>query len=85
MKVKLSKNENGKISSSEDVFNIMQKILMRQNKLHRQREYVWVIGLNSANDILYIELIAIGSLSKCIVDPVRFADFARAAEQPRFV
>ena len=83
--MKLSKNENGKISSSEDVFNIMQRILMRQNKLQRQREYVWVIGLNSANDIVYIELIAIGSLGKCIVDPVEVFCFAVARKCKRII
>lgn len=42
----------------------MQKVLLRQNKLHRQKEYFWVIVVNTINDILYVELIAIGSLDR---------------------
>lgn len=76
MKVRLSKLDKVRIANSDDVYDIMQKVLMRQNKLHRQKEYFWTIGLNSANDILYIELVTIGILNKTILDPVEIFSFA---------
>jgi DNA repair protein RadC len=85
MKVKYDKKKNLKIECSADVHQLMQKILMRQNKLHRQKEYFWVIGLNNASNILYIELVSIGSLNKCIVDPVEVFCFAIARKCKRII
>lgn len=48
----------------------MHAILLRQTKLRRKKEYFWVIGLNTSNDILFIELISMGSLDKTIVEPM---------------
>jgi len=38
----------------------MQQVLMRENKLGRAQEHFWVVGLNNANKILFIELIGLG-------------------------
>lgn len=76
MNVRLSKEQKTKIANSEDVFSIMRAVLMRQNRLHRQKEYFWSVGLNTANDILYIELVTVGTLNKNIVDPVELFSFA---------
>ena len=54
----------------------MQAILMRQNKLHRQKEYFWSIGLNTISDIIYIELVPIGTLNANSIDPVELFSFA---------
>ena len=78
MKVRLPKDEDAHIANTEDVFRIMQKILMRQNRLHRKKEYFWTLGLNNANDIEYIELVCIGSSNKVIIDPVDVFNFAVA-------
>ena len=85
MKVNLTKEINRKINSSSDVSEIMKKIFMRQNKLHRQKEYFWVIGLNTANRILYVEVVAIGSLNKIIIDPVEVFCFAVAKKCKRII
>ena len=76
MKVRLAKKDKIKIANSEDVYRIMQAILMRQNKLHRQKEYFWSIGLNTISDIIYIELVTIGTLNKNSIDPVELFSFA---------
>ncbi len=70
MNVRLPKDEDIKIANGQDIARIMRKILLRQNRLHRTKEYFWVIGLNTANDIEYIELVAIGSLNTVNIDPV---------------
>lgn len=70
MTVRLPKDEDKHISGTDDIARIMQKVLWRQNRLHRQKEYFWTIGLNAANDIEYIELVTIGTSNRNIVDPV---------------
>jgi DNA repair protein RadC len=76
MKVRLSKEDKIRLLNSDAVYKIMQKILLRQNALHRQKEYFWVIGLNTKNDILYIELVSIGVLNQINLDPVEIFSFA---------
>jgi DNA repair protein RadC len=85
MKVRLPKDFKKKITCSKDVYEIIQKVLMRQNKLHRQKEYFWSIGLNTANHILYVELIAIGSLNQVIIDPVEIFSYAIAKKCKRII
>jgi len=70
MTVRLPKDEDKHISGTNDIARIMQKVLWRQNKLHRKKEYFWTIGLNAANDIEYIELVTIGTNNRNIVSPV---------------
>jgi DNA repair protein RadC len=60
MEVPLSKQDRIKIANSKDVFLIMRQILRRENKLAKEQEHFWVIGLNKANRILYIELMGLG-------------------------
>ncbi|MGB3464026.1 MAG: JAB domain-containing protein [Cyclobacteriaceae bacterium] len=76
MNVSIPKDEKTNLSDSDDVYRIMQKILLRQNKLRRKREYFWTIGLSTANDIEYIELVAIGKLNTVNIDPVETFSFA---------
>lgn len=43
--------------NGEDVFAIMQKVLLRENKIDWDKEHFWIIGLDADNRILFIELI----------------------------
>ncbi|GAB5522383.1 MAG: hypothetical protein Roseis2KO_02550 [Roseivirga sp.] len=78
MNVRPPKDEDLKVNDPEDVARIMQKVLLRQNKIRRQQEYFWVVGLNTAKDIVFIELAALGGLNKVHVKP---ADLFRVAVQ----
>ena len=69
MTVRLPKDENKNVSEAGDIARIMQKVLLRQNKHHRAKEYFWTIGLNRANDIEYIELVTIGTQNRNILAP----------------
>lgn len=69
MTVRLSKRQKIKILHSKDLFPIMQKILLRENKISRSKEHFWVVGLNTQNTILFIELVALGSIDAAIVKP----------------
>lgn len=70
MNIRLTKEQKVQIANSEDVFAIMQAVLKRENKLSRQKEHFWVIGLTTANVISFIELVALGSLNKATVEPL---------------
>lgn len=76
MNVRLSKEQKIKIANSEDIYNIMHAVLMRQTRVRRRQEYFWTIGLNTGNDIMYIELIALGKLNAVNVDPVEVLSIA---------
>lgn len=70
MNVRIPKGAKTKISGSEDVYKIMHAILMRQTRLRRKKEYFYVIGLNSSSDILFIELVSMGSIERTVVEPL---------------
>jgi len=70
MNVKLSGIKKIRILNSDDVFDIMQKVLLRENKIDRDKEHFWIIGLNVASKILFIELVCMGSVKAATVEPM---------------
>ena len=70
MNIRLTKEQKIKILNSTDVYSIMQQILMRENKIGRNKEHFWVVGLSNINKILYIELVSLGSIKTTVVDPM---------------
>ncbi len=70
MTVKLKTKEKVKILCSDDIYFIMQWVLLRENKIDRNREHVWTISLDNANKILNIELVSMGSINQTIVEPM---------------
>ncbi|MGD1839966.1 MAG: JAB domain-containing protein [Thermonemataceae bacterium] len=69
MNIHLTEAQKIKILNSEDVYEVMQQVLLRENKIERGQEHFWVIGLDSQNKILFIELISLGSLTQALVEP----------------
>ncbi len=69
MEIKLNKKQKVKISSSKDIYLIMRQILRRENKISQSQEHFWLVGLNQANKILYIELVALGSSNMTNIKP----------------
>ena len=69
MNVRINKDDKIKVRGSNDVYPIMQKILLRQNKIRRSQEYFWVVGLDNSNNILFVELISIGASNRVHVSP----------------
>ena len=70
MNIKLTNSQKIKILCSDDIYGIMQKILLRENKIDRNREHFWTISLDNANKILNIELVSMGSATKTVVEPM---------------
>jgi DNA repair protein RadC len=48
----------------------MQRVLMRENKIDRDREHLWTISLDTANKVLNIELVSMGTINKTLVEPM---------------
>ncbi len=69
MEVKLSKQQKVTVNSAQDIYLIMRQILRRENKIGQGQEHFWMVGLNQANKILYIELVALGSANMAAINP----------------
>lgn len=76
MNVRLSDSDKIKILNSDDLYGIMQKILLRENKIDRNREHFWVVGLENNNRILFIELVSKGTINKTLVEPMEVFSLA---------
>lgn len=59
-----------KILNADDVSGIMQRILLRENKVDRDKEYFWIIGLNVPDKRLFIELVCIGGTQPSTIEPM---------------
>ena len=71
MNVKITKSQKIKVLNSTDLYNIMQQVLLRENKIDRNKEHFWTVGLDIVNRILYIELISIGTSRSTQVEPMQ--------------
>lgn len=69
MNVKLNEAQKIQVLTSGDIAVIMQQILKRENKIGRSQEHFWVVGLNNANKILFIELIGLGRQNRVTANP----------------
>lgn len=76
MDIKLDQTEKIKILNSDDIYGIMQRILLREEKIDQGREHFWVIGLENNNRLLFIELISLGTINKTLVEPMEVFSFA---------
>ena len=70
MNIRLNNKAKIQIHNSGDIYSVMQRILMREEKVDRGREHLWTISLDNANKILNIELVSMGSFKATIVEPM---------------
>ena len=76
MDIPLSEEEKIKILNSKDLYGIMKKILLREQKIDQDREHFWVVGLDNANRILFIEMISMGTVNQALVKPMEVFSLA---------
>nr|WP_321412846.1 JAB domain-containing protein [uncultured Allomuricauda sp.] len=69
MNVRLTQEQKIKVLNSVDIYAIMQQVLLRENKIRRNQEHFWVVGLNHKNKILFVELIGLGASNRVNADP----------------
>ena len=55
--------------NADQVYNVMQQVLLRENEISRGQEHFWIIGLDNANKILFIELVSLGAANRVQVKP----------------
>jgi len=63
------KEEAKQISDAETAAEIFRSILSAESEIDQDKEHFWIIGLDSKNIILYVELVAIGTLNNILVHP----------------
>jgi DNA repair protein RadC len=76
MNVKLTAAQKIKVLNSDDIYLVMQQVLLRENKIGRNKEHFWIIGLAQNNKILYIELISLGTITATLVEPMEVFSIA---------
>lgn len=76
MNINLSSEEKIKVLNGDDLYGIMQRILLRADKIDQDREHFWIVGLATNNRILFIELIGLGSVNATIAEPMDVFSFA---------
>lgn len=70
MNIRLTGKQLIKIEDADDIYSVMQRILLREQKVDRGREHFWTISLDNAHKILNIELVSMGSAKATIVEPM---------------
>jgi len=85
MNVRLTDNQKIEVGTPEDIYEIMQKVLLRESRHGREKEHFWVIGLATNNKISYIELVSLGSISAAIVTPLEVFSLATQKKSPKIV
>ena len=69
MNVRLNKNQRIQVVTARDIYAIMQQVLLRENKIRRNQEHFWVVGLDNQQKILFIELVALGAVNRVNANP----------------
>lgn len=59
-----------KILRSVDVYKVMQGILLREQKIDREKKHFWMIGLAANNRIQYIEMMSLDNVKASTLEPI---------------
>lgn len=70
MNIELSDDQKIKILCSDDLYSIMQQVLLREQKIDQNREHLWTVSLDSAHRVLNIELVSMGTVNSTPVEPM---------------
>jgi DNA repair protein RadC len=76
MNITLTRKQRIIIRTPDDAFKVMKEILLREDKIDRDKEHFWVMGLATNSRILYVELVSLGCLTATIVEPINVFRFA---------
>jgi len=68
MNVQIPKGSSERILYPEQLVDIMQRVLRRENKIGRSQEHFWVVGLDNSSKLLFIELIGLGRSNRVHAD-----------------
>nr|VFK32741.1 MAG: hypothetical protein BECKMB1821I_GA0114274_10362 [Candidatus Kentron sp. MB]VFK77302.1 MAG: hypothetical protein BECKMB1821H_GA0114242_11212 [Candidatus Kentron sp. MB] len=83
MNIRLTKQESIRVINGEDVFAIMQKVLLRENKIDRDKEHFRIVGLDADSRILFIALVVLGGVTSVTVKPMETFRVVAGREEGR--
>jgi DNA repair protein RadC len=63
----------------------MQAIFKREQRIDRDREHFWIMGLATDNTLLFVELISLGSIRRTAVEPMDVYSLALQKRAVRIV
>jgi len=61
--------QKGELSSPRMIADLIWSILAVEHEIDRAKEHFWVIGLNTRNQVVYVDLVSMGSLNQSVVFP----------------
>ncbi|HTN16539.1 MAG TPA: JAB domain-containing protein [Chitinophagaceae bacterium] len=70
MNLRLKKEEKIKLLGADSVYDIMQRVLLRESLIDRKREHFWTLCMDNANRLLNIELVSMGTATATLVEPM---------------
>ncbi|MDA2921227.1 DNA repair protein RadC [Desulfobacterota bacterium AH_259_B03_O07] len=65
----LRTKKNNKLTSPQNVANLLRELLNMENQIDRDKEHFWVIGVNTQNIVKYVDLVALGILDQVLIHP----------------
>ncbi len=84
MIIPLTEEEKSRVISSYDqIYELMRRILMFEDEAGRERDHFWGIGFQTLDYIKYIELVALGDLQSVRVSPRELFRLAVTLNCPR--
>lgn len=85
MTIRLTKHQRIRILNSLDLYAVMQAVFRREQKIDRDREHFWIMGLATDNTLLFVELIGLGSIRRVGVEPMDVYSLALQKRAVRIV
>ncbi len=68
MNVKMPKGSDAQIIYPEQLDDIMQSVLPRENRIHKNQKYFWFVGTGNASKHLFMELVGLGQPNRIHAD-----------------
>lgn len=85
MTIRLTKDQKARMATSRDLYAVMQAIFKREQRIDRDREHFWIMGLATDNTLLFVELISLGSIRRTAVEPMDVYSLALQKRAVRIV
>lgn len=57
------------VTNSAHVAAVLRAILASEDDLDRDKEHIWVLGLNNRHNIMYVDLVHLGTQTTCEAHP----------------
>ncbi len=70
MTINIQESDKVKILMADDLFHIMARILEREEKLDKDKEHMWVVGLAQNLHLVFVELATLGSMTSTLAEPM---------------